>query len=343
MKLKRKSSARFKTIKKTTETTCMRIDILSTESMGTRGLCCRVTTGDRRILIDPGIALGYLRHGRLPHPFQIALGTIVREKIIRACKDATDIVFSHFHGDHIPLDDANPYQLSLDRVAGCLGDRRVWAPDPEVFSDTMRRRGRLIFSACKCRPVGAEGGAEGPFRFSGAMPHGDRRRGADHVMMTRIKGERGVFVHASDIQLIDREPIDQILDWQPDVVLVSGPPLYLKRLSPEVCQKAFRHARLLSENVKTLIIDHHLLRNEEGISRLDQLRRDSKNTVVCAADFMGVERRFLEAWREKLYQDMPVPLGWHEKYSNLKLLQNYLRWKHFDLSEEFFTAHGKIF
>jgi len=319
----------------------MRIDILSTESLGTRGLCCMVTTGDRRILIDPGIALGYLRHGRLPHPFQIALGTIVREKIVRACTNATDIVFSHFHGDHIPLTDANPYQLPLKRVAGCLGERRVWAPDPGIFSETMRRRGTSIFCACKCRPVGADGIEDGPLRFSGAMPHGERHRGSDHVMMTRIEGDDGVFVHASDIQLIDRKPVDWILAWKPDVVLVSGPPLYLKRLAPEICQKAFRHAWLLAENVKTLIIDHHLLRNEEGIRRLDQLQRNSKNTVVCAADFMGMERRFLEAWRETLYRDLPIPPGWHEKYTRPAMLKNYLRWKQMDLSEDFYDTHYK--
>ena len=28
--------------------------------------------------------------------------------IVAASKDATDVVTSHFHGDHVPLPDANP-------------------------------------------------------------------------------------------------------------------------------------------------------------------------------------------------------------------------------------------
>ena len=42
----------------------MKIDIIGAESLGVRGLCCFVTVGEQKILIDPGIALGFLRHGQ---------------------------------------------------------------------------------------------------------------------------------------------------------------------------------------------------------------------------------------------------------------------------------------
>lgn len=58
------------------------IEIIGTESLGVRGLSCLVTTGVRRIVIDPGVALGYLRHGLLPHPCQVAEGERVRQRII---------------------------------------------------------------------------------------------------------------------------------------------------------------------------------------------------------------------------------------------------------------------
>ena len=47
----------------------MHIEIIGAESLGVRGLCCFVKTRDRNILIDPGIALGYVRHKLLPHTF----------------------------------------------------------------------------------------------------------------------------------------------------------------------------------------------------------------------------------------------------------------------------------
>jgi hypothetical protein len=37
----------------------MQIEILGTESLGVRGLSCLVEAGDRKIVIDPGLALGY--------------------------------------------------------------------------------------------------------------------------------------------------------------------------------------------------------------------------------------------------------------------------------------------
>ena len=50
----------------------MIIEIIGTESLGVRGLCCLVKISERRIVIDPGIALGYIRKrcvnrpGRMP-------------------------------------------------------------------------------------------------------------------------------------------------------------------------------------------------------------------------------------------------------------------------------------
>jgi len=44
----------------------MSMEIIGAESMGVRSLCCLVTLPDRRIVIDPGVALGYVRHGLLP-------------------------------------------------------------------------------------------------------------------------------------------------------------------------------------------------------------------------------------------------------------------------------------
>lgn len=79
------------------------LELIAAESLGVRGLCCRVDLGHRCIVIDPGVALGYLRHGLLPHPLQVSIGEKVRENILAALEQATDVVFSHFHGDHVPL------------------------------------------------------------------------------------------------------------------------------------------------------------------------------------------------------------------------------------------------
>jgi predicted metallo-beta-lactamase superfamily hydrolase len=135
-------------------------------------------------------------------------------------------------------------------------------------------------------------------------------------MMTRIEDEDGVFVHASDIQLLDSEAVAIILDWRPDIVLAAGPPLYLTELSPRQRHQAWENGLRLAREVETLILDHHLLRCEVGLSWLDRLISATGRRVLCAADFMDHPRCLLEAQRVQLYKDMPVPEGWHDAYAN---------------------------
>jgi len=313
----------------------MHIDILASESLGVRGLCCLVRTGDQRIIIDPGIALGYLRYRLLPHPFQVAVGEMIRKRIISALESATDIIISHFHGDHVPLVNANPYQLSINSVASRLNKPRLWGAGPAGLGEGIRQRREAIEDAVGVDLPATEGVNDGPFRFSAAMPHGEHGNGLGTVMMTRIEGNQTVFVHASDIQLLERHPIQQILDWKPDVVLAGGPPLYLPQLSENSRQNAWENALYLAEGVPTLILDHHLLRSRQGVRWLDRLNAKARNPVICVADFMGEPRRFLEAWRSRLYKELPVPVGWHEDYAQGRAnTADYKHWQGWDVSGE---------
>ena len=293
----------------------MRIAILGAESLGVRGLSCVVEVGDHRVVIDPGLALGYRRHGLLPHPSQVAVGEQVRQRILSALKDATDVVMSHFHGDHVPLPNANPYQLKAQAVVPLCRAARFWAREPRGLSRSMVHRRESLCQVLGRDLPNAEGQKDGPLAFSLPVPHGEPGGRLGTVMMTRIEGDDTVFVHASDIQLLNGKAVSSILAWRPDIVLAGGPPLYLSWLSPRRRKVAWRNACRLASQVDTLILDHHLLRSEEGLSWLDRLSSETGHRVICAADFMGQPRRLLEARREQLYEEMPVPRGWHEAYA----------------------------
>ncbi len=282
-------------------------------------MCCLVTTGERRILVDPGLALGYLRHGFLPHPLQVANGIRVRQKILKALPIATDIVFSHFHGDHVPLLRANPYQLSFEQIPGRLAKVRIWAKSREKLSPRMQGRAEDLSELFGTNMKSAEGCSEGPLSFSGPVPHGAAESRFGSVMMTRIEMGRQVVVHASDIQLLDAATIEKILLWQPDIVFTAGPPLYLQTLNGILRKRAWENGLRLAKNVKTLIVDHHLLRSEKGIIWLDNLSQVVGKKVYCAADYMNKPRLLLEARRTSLYQKMPVPENWHEDYEKGKI------------------------
>ncbi len=295
----------------------MVIQILGAESLGVRGLCCHVRTGDRKILIDPGVALGYIRHKLLPHPEQVAIAEKVRQKIIDLWQDATDIVFSHFHGDHVPLADANPYQLSIGALAGLNGRTRIWCKNQNHLSHTEALRKKSLSSALGLDILPGENKRQGPLHFSRAVPHGDPEITDDTVMMTLIEEDRR-FLHAPDIQLLCDQTVSRILDWEPDVLLAGGPPLYLFKLTNRQIDQAWQNAVKLARGVDQLILDHHLMRSTEGLTWLKDLTTASGRPVMCAADFMGKKRRLMEANRERLYRSHPVSGDWHENYAEGK-------------------------
>jgi predicted metallo-beta-lactamase superfamily hydrolase len=292
----------------------MTIEIIGTESLGVRGLCCLVKIRERRIFIDPGVALGYMRNGLLPHLCQVAVGQRVRQDIINALETATDIVFSHFHGDHIPLLHANPFQLSFQQLPTHFQNLRCWSKSDKDLPPKIQLRASELAKLLGPNMKVAEGYSDGPLSFSEAVPHGLLNSRLGTVMMTRIDMGDSVFVHASDIQLLDDATVEKILKWQPDIVFASGPPFYLRSLNATLREKAWENALHLARNVDTLILDHHLLRCEEGAVWLDNLRETSGGKVCCGADFMGKPRLLLEARRPYLYQKMPVPENWHQDY-----------------------------
>jgi predicted metallo-beta-lactamase superfamily hydrolase len=293
----------------------MTLEIIGAESLGVRSLCCLVTLSDRRIVIDPGVSLGYIRHGLMPHPLQVAVGRRVREKILLALRNATDVVFSHFHGDHVPMTGANPYQLAVGALPSGFRDLRCWSKSGDDLSSTMRKRFRDMADLLGNNMQIAEGRSHGPMSFSCAVPHGARDNSKGTVMMTHIEMESRVFVHASDIQLLDDTTVDQLIDWHPDIVLAAGPPLYLEWLSDIERKRAWDNAVRLAYSIETLILDHHLMRSQSGAAWLEELSSTVSRQVFCAADYMDRPRRLLEAERTQLYEKMPVPDRWHEDYA----------------------------
>ena len=292
----------------------MKIEILGCESFGARSLACYVKTDDRNILIDPGVALARLRSGLLPHPVEIAAASEIREKVLLSFKEATDLVISHYHGDHMPMKAEDPYQLPLEALPSLKGID-FWCKGPEKISSLSARRRKEFSDFLGISLPASEGMKSGNVAFSSPVPHGARDKGFGTVMMTRICERNEVFVYGSDIQLLDRETVLEILAWEPTIVFASGPPLYLSHRVPEIRREAFENALLLAQNVPVLILDHHLLRSFEGYVWLQKLAEKVKNKVLCAAEFMGKEPELLEAQRKSLYEKLPVPSGWHEAYA----------------------------
>lgn len=292
----------------------MEITILGCESMGARSLAVRVRTDDRCIVIDPGVALGMLRGGLAPHPLEIAAAEATRTRILGALAEATDVVVTHYHGDHIPLAEPSPFRLGCAALPDLAGVR-LWCKGPEGISRTSLARRRDL-ERCLERPLGsAEGIGDAQIRCSHGVLHGSPSSHLGQVMMVRIAEGDEIFVYASDMQLLDDAAVATIYGWRPSTLLASGPPLYLRDLSMADRKSAWLNALFLAGVVPTLILDHHLMRSATGLTWLDHLAAHTGNRVCCGAVFMGSEPRLLEADRQALHESMPVPDGWHEAYA----------------------------
>jgi predicted metallo-beta-lactamase superfamily hydrolase len=297
----------------------MQVQIIGTESLGVRGLCCVIGLKDRKVVIDPGIALGFRRHGLMPHPVQVIASERTKSLIDEALENATDIVISHYHGDHTPLVDPNPYQLSVQRVAILFKHARLWTKGIQDISENQVQRAKSLSRSLGQTLPKAEGISDGPLAFSLPVPHGERDSRGGSVMMTRVEEDGKVFVHASDIQMLNDEAIKQILTWQPNVVLASGPPIYLPRLTAQEQEDALHRTLGLAKEVDALILDHHLMRSRKGEQWLNYVSSLTAYKVICAADIMGIPRNLLEAERALWYKKLPVPDGWHQAYAQGKV------------------------
>lgn len=302
----------------------MQLTIIGTESLGVRGLSCLVKVPDRVFMIDPGLALGFVRYRHLPHPIQIAVGQIIRQRILDALPAATDLIISHFHGDHIPLMHANPYQISIQQIPSV--PVRIWAHPYEAAPDFLQQRETALVLGLKHSLRRAEGVVDETLSFSAPVPHGQSLSDHDTVTMTIIDDGAERLIHASDIQLLHDETVTEIIRRQPDIVIASGPPLYRIPTGDPLRRRAWLNMRRLADQVPTLILDHHLLRSDEGFDWLAALSRAAGHPVFCAADFMKFPRHPLEAMRAELYDAFPVPDQWHELYDRTQPdLSSYLQ------------------
>ncbi|HDR73857.1 MAG TPA: MBL fold metallo-hydrolase [Methanoculleus sp.] len=291
----------------------MEITVLGCESMGARSLAVMVRTNDRCIVIDPGVALGMLRGGLAPHPLEIAAAEATRTRILDALADATDVVVTHYHGDHVPLASPSPYQPGCADLPDLAG-ARLWCKGPDGISRTSLARRRDL-ERCLGRPLAsAEGRGDAQVRCSHGVLHGSPASHLGQVMVVRIAEGDEVFVYASDMQVLDDAAVATIYGWSPRTLLASGPPLYLRELSMADRTSAWLNALFLAGVVPTLILDHHLMRATAGPAWLDHVAAHTEHCVCCGATFMGEEPRLLEADRPALYTAMPVREGWHAAY-----------------------------
>ncbi len=146
--------------------------------------------------------------------------------------------------------------------------------------------------------------------FSKPYPHGRRGTPLGYVIMTIIDIDGYRIMHASDTQgPIDYEALQYIVENKPDVLIISGPPTYLKgyRVRGDDVERGLANLEGIVSNMNsgsTIIVDHHMLRDlnyRDYLENIYRLARERNVRVLTAAEYMGVEIELLEAMRRRLW------------------------------------------
>jgi predicted metallo-beta-lactamase superfamily hydrolase len=274
----------------------MQVIPLAADSLGVRSMATYVESGELRLLIDPGAVLAPRRFGLEPAPEEEEALSRARHRIDGYARRATLVTLSHYHADH--------YWPESELYAG----RRILAKDPQHMIDAHQgSRGRALWRAIRTsarveRAEGATAEIGGvAIKVSPPLAHGLEGAGFGFVVAVTVDdGHR--FVHAADVQgPASAVATAYLLRERPDLVYLSGPPIYLEsHVGRAVVEQGVANLlRLVREAGCRVIVDHHAVRERRFRERLAPAFETGR--VVTAAEYLGRRDECLEARRPELW------------------------------------------
>ena len=305
---------------------------LAAESLGVRSMCTHVETPDLRILVDAGVSLSPTRFGLTPHPFEFQALRESRFRIAEFAEKADVVTISHYHFDHHTpsyedwlchwTDAEIARQIYQDKLVLAKNYRSGINPSQRrrgwVFEKTGGKYARRLLFADGCNF--SFGGTR--IRFSRPVPHGLRGTPLGWVLMVIVEYEDEKVLCASDVQgPMEAATLQLILVEEPQLMMVSGPPLYLAgfKVTVQQIQQGLRNLEILARTIPVTIVEHHLLRDLEwrrSIQEVFKTAKKSGNRLVSAAEFLGKEDKLLEARRKHLFEETP-PSQDYKKWAKL--------------------------
>lgn len=311
---------------------------LAAESLGARSMCTLVESSDVKILLDGGVSLGPYRFGFPPHPREYqALGEC-RKRIVEAAEKADVVTISHYHFDHHTpsYTDWFLHWSSGEAARQIYEGKLVLAKSYRdkvnfsqrhrgwVFSNTGGKHAeRFEFADNRLFDFG-----DTSIRFSEPVFHGEGESDLGWLVMATIEHENERVLFASDVQGPMYTPtVEIILKEKPDLLIIGGPPAYLSGLvESEHIQTGIRNLERLVQKVPSVILEHHLLRDENwrALSQtIFETAAKAGHEVLSAAEFLGVKNSLLESQRKILFETDP-PGKEFEKWMRMSLAKRKL-------------------
>jgi len=252
-----------------------------------------------------------------------------RQTILDAARGADVLTISHYHFDHyVPSFEDWFWTWSSPELAERLyRGKLILAKDIRSNINLSQRKRGYMFQKLNSKIVKEIQVADGKkfefgqttLEFSKPVFHGTSGSQLGYVLMLTVRTPGCSLMHASDVQgPIDEEALHPILDERPDMLVMGGPPLYLKnfKIDEESLVKALDNMVKVVEEVPLTIIDHHLLRSIDYGEYLQPVYAEAKkkgHQVLSASEFVGQTPQLLEARRKELHAQEPVEREWYQR------------------------------
>lgn len=280
----------------------MKIIPLAADSLGTRSMCVYVETKDVKILIDPSVALAGNRNSYPPHPIEIKLMRKHWKTIKTYAKRAEILIVTHYHYDHHNPEAPEIYKGKTVYIKHPL--QKINASQKKRSSHFLKKLGQLPkaieYSDGRTFTFGKT-----TIKFSKPVPHGwDEKLGC--VTEVLIDDGKTKFIHTSDVEGATRKAQrDFIIQNDPDICLIDGPMTYMFGMSTKALGEIIKKTKRL----KTLLVDHHYVRDlkwREKLESIYKFAQKRKVKLLCTAEFVGKKENLLEPIRKKLFADHPA-------------------------------------
>jgi predicted metallo-beta-lactamase superfamily hydrolase len=264
--------------------------------------------------VDLGASIAPKRYGLPPHPLELERLERSRERALKWLRESHVVIITHYHYDHYMPSEPEAYAGKMLLVKHPLQD----------INFSQRKRSHIFLKKTGLEDRASVHYADsrifeiGPLRIEFSKPvwHGEPGTKLGKLVMARIECEGESMVFASDVQgPSDPSALDKLLECARrgiDYLVIAGPPTYFAGFKVPVrsVEEGLRGLLSLVEGrPRTMVVDHHLLRDINYLNRLrEHLDAASRLGVrlVTAAEYMGVPVEQLEARRRELWGREPT-------------------------------------
>ncbi|MGC8663167.1 MAG: MBL fold metallo-hydrolase [Thermoplasmata archaeon] len=272
----------------------MKLNLICSDSMGVRSMSLHIET-DLKIMIDPSASLGPYRYGLKPTALEYKKLRECKGKISALAENSDAIIITHYHYDH------------YDPEETFYNGKRLFLKDGEKNINKSQKI-RFQYFKEKIHEFEFADGKSFIFKktnikFSVPFHHGNEKSALGYVISVVIEQDKKIL-YTSDVEgPVVENVADFIIEENPEIVIIDGPPTYFLgyKFSQKDFERSHENLRRISNEIETVILDHHLLRNLNYKDKLEDVY--SKGNVITYAEYNNQEINMLEAHRKDLYKN----------------------------------------